>query len=223
MKKKKVNEKEKTIYLVIITILAVLLLSSIYYIVYMNLDKIKEDKKLNNKINELVNEEVDENELEDDEDDVFVNYAKININHKNYAGGYRAEVKELFDKDNNEKYYVYMILRPDGTYTYGNNTIYGGRSVGTYKIESKYIVLTDAVSYGSDVCFTKVKKNNERKLKIIDKDTLEITEDGTKLRFKYNKNVLENEFENAWYILNPKDGESPKGFESDEEWDNCSD
>ena len=223
MKKKKVNEKEKTIYLVIITILAVLLLSSIYYIVYINLDKIKEDKELNNKINELVNEEVDENELEDDEDDVFVNYAKININHKNYAGGYRAEVKEMFDEDNNEKYYVYMILRPDGTYTYGNNTIYGGRTVGTYKVQSNYIVLTEVVSYGSDVCFTKTKKNIEKKLKIIDKDTLEITDNKTKLRFKYNKSVKEDEFENAWYILNPKNGESPKGIKTEEAWDDCSD
>ena len=222
MKKK----NDKTIYLIVITVLVALLLASLYYILYMNLYKIKKDKEntVIDNIPEVVdNNEEDEDLEEDDEEDYYVNYAKININHKNYAGGYRAEVKEMFDEDNNEKYYVYMILRPDGTYTYGNNTIYGGRTVGTYKVQSNYIVLTEVVFYGSDVCFNKNKKNTEKKLKIIDKDTLEITDNKTKLRFKYNKSVKEDEFENAWYILNPKNGESPKGIKTEEAWDDCSD
>lgn len=139
-----------------------------------------------------------------------------------YVGGYKAEVKELYDEDNKEKFYVFLNLRNDGTYTYGNDINMGSRKVGTYKVKDSTIELHDIVAYGSDVCYiTKGEGVKDRTLKIINKNTLEIEDDGRVLKFVYDSNMVESAFEKSWYVTNPIDGQAPEISDVDEVWTDC--
>ena len=181
-----------------IVILVVAILGGVYYFVNIRVEK---DNKNNKPID---NTEIKSNP---------------------YVGGYKAEIKEYYDEDNKEKYYVYLMLRDDGTYTYGNNTLTGGRKVGTYEVKETTIELHDIVSFGSDACFqTKGEGVKDRTIKIVKKNTLEIVDDENRiLKFVYDANLIENAFEKSWYVTNPIDGESPEISDVDEFWTDCTD
>ena len=139
-----------------------------------------------------------------------------------YVGGYKTEIEELYDEETGEKYYVYLTIRNDGTYTYGNNTYSGARKVGTYELNENTITLHDIVSFGSDSCFaTSGEELKDYIVNIIDEKTLELTDDNKIFRFVYDRNLLENVFETSWYVTNPIDGTSPEISDVDEFWTLC--
>ena len=114
--------------------------------------------------------------------------------------------------------YVYMYLRADGTYTYGNNSFSGGRNVGTYEIKDGKILLHDIVSYGSDACyFTDKSYLSDKTITIKDNNTL--YDESKKYTFKKDNEIIEEKVDAARYITNPVDGKKPTP--SDDEWMHC--
>ncbi len=186
---------KKGLYFIIIVLLVVIILGGIYYFVNSKVDKNNKNNKPNDTTIEKANP---------------------------YVGGYKAEIKEYYDSDNNEAYYVYLVLRNDGTYTYGHNTITGGRKVGTYKVNEDTIELHDIISFGSDACYITQGEGIKDRTIIINKKTLELEDDeGRVLKFTYDSNLIETEFEKSWYITNPINGESPEISDVDEYWTDC--
>lgn len=188
------SKGNKGLYFIIIILLVVVIFGGIYYFVNSKIEKDTPNKPNDN----------------------------IDYKANPYVGGYKSEVKENYDEENKERFYIYLTLRNDGTYTYGNNTVTGSRVVGTYTVNESTIALHPIVSYGSDACYvTKGDAIKDSTIKIIDKKTLEVTNEGTTRRFTYDSNVIENSFEKSWYVINPINGQSPEISDVDEFWTDC--
>ncbi len=131
-----------------------------------------------------------------------------------YVGGYKVKTDTVDDMP----VYVYMYLRADGTYTYGNNSFLGGRNAGTYEIKDGKILLHDIVSYGSDACyFTDKSYLSDKTITIKDNNTL--YDESKKYTFKKDNEIIEEKVDAARYITNPVDGKKPTP--SDDEWMHC--
>ena len=151
-------------------------------------------------------------------EDIYKLYMKDSISGdiNTFVGGYKAKTDDV----DGEPFYYYMVLRKDGSYTYGNSTAYGGREVGTYALKNGKITMHDVVSYGSDACyFTDESYLNDRSLTIKDNNTLEITEGGKTYTFVKDNTVVEDASDLARYITNPVNGKVPS--EGDDAWVHC--
>ena len=131
-----------------------------------------------------------------------------------YVGGYKAQTDIIDGKP----FYVYMYLRSDGTYTYGNNTASGARNVGTYEIKDRKILLHDIVSYGSDACYF-TDESYLFDITMTIKDGITLYDEKSKETFSKDSSIKESSYEIARYVTNPIDGKKPT--QDDDEWLHC--
>ena len=161
---------------------------------------------------------IDKKNYEEDVDDLY-SADTISSDKSAYVGGYKAFVTH--DKDNNIDIYKFLTLRKDGTYTYGNNSLIGARSVGTYSLKDGKIILHDIVYYGNDACYiTNETYLTDSTLTIKNATTLEITEDGKKLSYTKDSKLVESKESLARYITNPVNGKYPVA--DGDPWIHCS-
>ena len=143
-----------------------------------------------------------------------------------YAGTY------VFNKEkdgNSTLSYDVIVLRDDYSFIYD---IDAGTSsapkVGTYTVLDGVITLEEKVSYGLEVCFfTEEDENttlNTHTGTFVD-GNLVITKDESTLTFVKDglSEYITVNYDDAWYVVNPIDGERPENTLQDENetWRNC--
>jgi len=142
----------------------------------------------------------------------------IDYSNANLVGGYKA----LSGTSDGKEIYKYLIIRSGGIYTFGNdNQNLIERSVGEYQLNGDKLSFYDMVYYGKDNCYyISGDLVGFRMGTIKDENTIVIeTYDGKELTFIKDSSVVESEKDYNWYVLEPKNGTTPNGF--DKAWTDC--
>lgn len=224
------NNTNKALYAIIVVLIIIIVGGACFILGQKSTEK--DDNKVNETVNknEILNTEEkksNENTNEQTNNQETITPETTNVvNMEVTVGSYKA--KYGYDKDNKKDMYEYLVLRSDGTYTYGNDYYSGGRTVGTYKVNGNKLILSAAVAYGSDACYYKDAKSKEYsdyirnyELTIVDKNTVEINQEDKKLTYKYDSKLKESKVDAARYVTNPVDGKTPS--KDDDPWTDCTD
>ena len=143
-------------------------------------------------------------------------------NNNKYVGNYGAIIDTGVDEDGdgiNDRSVNTLYLREDGTFKYSVNTYTcSSPSVGTYSIDENKIILEEKVKYGCDACFF-TSDLNTITATIKDDNTLVMVYLGKTLEYVNGISPSEDEDSKLYYVINPKDGESPS--ENSETWMDC--
>lgn len=153
--------------------------------------------KKNEPINQCENNKQEENkEIQEQEDTTNI------VDKKNIVGNYKSQDYSLY-------------LRNDGSF---NLQYELGSYVGTYIVNDNTIVLDEKVEYGTDACFRTTNLNKHTGT-INSDNTISIKIGNKSQIFKEGNIEPESEGSLSWYVLNPIDGVTPKGW--GEPWGDC--
>jgi hypothetical protein len=176
---------------IIIIVLVILLLAAIGFVIYKYvLPKDNNAPKDNNPTSNTVDNTDNNTPVEPVDDEMDENETTDTLPESDSCpkiGRYRFERGKL----DNDTVYAYLLLRSDGTYTFGNDSHFSGaRSVGTYKVEGDKLKLHDTVYYGSDSCyFTEGDSVLDRVLTIDNCTTLSMDKTDPLMVFNYESGV----------------------------------